>query len=173
MDEDLFRRKCVEGGIDFERVKLELFDAFRSKHGRLRWKEVIESLDKFLFILRKKKEEVPVLAGLYENTFGEKEKLWSQLELFGPMREKCDKEIFEAVFKANLQADSLFCINTIVDLLYLDDLWRGNAYQYRTNTPGTIDKHNWSLKIPLSIEELTKHPVTKQIRKLITESGRA
>ncbi len=172
VDEDLFHRKCVEAGIDFERVKIELFDAFRSKHGRLRWKKEIGSQDKFLFILRKKKEEVPVLTGLYDNTFGEKEKLWGHLELFGPMREKCDKEIFEAILKSNLQADSLFCVNTIVDLLYLNGLWKGNAYQYRTNTPGTIGGHNWSLKIPLSIEELSKHPVTKQIRKLIVDSGR-
>lgn len=172
VDEDLFRRKCVEAGIDFERVGLELFDALRSKHGRLRWKEEIGSADKFLQVLRKRKEEVPVLIGLYEDTFGEKEKLWKQLDLFGPLREKCDKEIFQAILKLNLQASSVFCVNTLVDLLYLGDLWEGNAYQYRINTPGTISDKNWSLKIPLSLEELTKHPVTKQIRKLISESGR-
>jgi len=72
----------------------------------------------------------------------------------------------------NLEANSLFCINTLNDLLYLGDLWTGDAYQYRTNTPGTIGNYNWSLKIPLSIEELVKHPVTKQIRKLITDAGR-
>jgi 4-alpha-glucanotransferase len=115
---------------------------------------------------------VPVLVDIYENTYGEKEKLWKKLGLSGTMREKCDKEIFCAVLKANLQASSLFCINTLVDLLYLDGLWQGDAYQYRTNTPGTISKKNWSLKIPLSLEDLMKHPITKEIRQLIVDSGR-
>jgi len=172
VDEDLFRRKCIEAGVDFSSVQLSFFDMARSCHGRLRWREEIDSVDKFLVILRKRREEVPILIGLYENTFGEKEKLWKRLGLAGPMREDCDKEIFRAVLKLNLQASSLFCINTINDLLYLGDLWAGDAYQYRTNTPGTIGNRNWSLKIPLSLEELTKHSVTKQIRKLIADSDR-
>lgn len=172
IDEDLFIRKCSEAGIGFSYVKPGLFDMERSCHGRLRWREEVDSVDKFLSILRKKREEVSILADLYENTYGEKERLWRQLGLAGPMREQCDKEIFKAILKSNLQAGSLFCINTLVDLLYLDDLWQGNAYQYRINTPGTIGGHNWSLKLPLSLEELHKHPVTKQIRKLITDSGR-
>ena len=112
------------------------------------------------------------MVDLYENTFGEKEKLWKQLGLPGAMREKCDKEMLRAVLKFNLQTNSLLCINTIVDLLYLDSLWQGDPYQYRINTPGTISDRNWSLKIPLSLEDLMKHPVTKQIRKLVVESGR-
>lgn len=172
VDEDLFRRKCAEAGIDFSCVKSGLFDISRSCHGRLRWKEEVGSLDEFLAVLNKRKEEVPLLAGLYLNTFGEKEKLWKQLGLTGPMREECGRELFQAVLKSNLQARSLFCVNTLVDLLYLDGLWQGDSYQYRINTPGTISGKNWSLKIPLSLEDLIKHPVTKQIRKLVVESGR-
>ena len=172
VDEDLFRRKCVEAGVDFDRVKPELFDLERSSHARLRWKEELVSVDKFLFILRKKKEEALILVSLYENTYGEKEKLWKLLGLAGAMREKCDKEIFRAVLKLTLDASSFFCINTIIDLLYLDDVWQADAYQYRINTPGTISERNWSLKLPLSLEELLKHPVNKQIRKMVVDSGR-
>ena len=176
VDEDLFRRKCAEAGIDFSGVQLSLFDMARSCHGRLRWKEDVDSVEKLNKGLSPQgtvpKDKLHVLIGLYENTFAEKEKLWKLLGLSGPMREESDKEIFQAVLKLNLRASSLFCINTINDLLYLDDVWKGDAYQYRTNTPGTIGGHNWSLKIPLSIEELSKHPVTKKIRKLIIDSGR-
>jgi 4-alpha-glucanotransferase len=176
VDEDLFRRKCAEAGIDFGNVQPGLFDPSRSGHGRLRWKEEIDSVDKLIKGLSLQgavsKDRLHILIGLYENTFGEKEKLWKHLGLPGTMREKCDKEIFQAILKLNLEASSLFCVNTINDLLYLADLWQGDAYQYRTNTPGTISNHNWSLKIPLSIEELSKHPVTKRIRKLIVDSGR-
>ena len=172
VDEDLFRRKCAEKGIDYDRVNPELFDLMRSCHARLRWREEINSVEKFLAIVHKRKEEAPVLVDIYENTYGEKEKLWKKLGLSGAMREKCDKEISCAVLKANLESSSLFCINTLVDLLYLDGLWQGDAYQYRTNTPGTISNKNWSLKIPLSLEDLMKHPVTKEIRQLIADSGR-
>ncbi|MDD5027289.1 MAG: 4-alpha-glucanotransferase [Candidatus Omnitrophica bacterium] len=176
VDEDLFRRKCAEAGVDFSAVKPWLFDSIRSKHARLRWKEGIDSVDKLIKELSLQgavpQERLYVLIGLYQDTYGEKEKLWRQLGLSGAMREECDKEIFGAVLKANLQANSLFCINTLVDLLYLDDLWQGDPYQYRTNTPGTISPKNWSLKLPLSLEELMKHPVTKQIRQLVADSNR-
>ncbi len=176
VDEDLFRRKCAEVGIDFSYIKSFLFDISRSCHERLRWRGEIDSVEKLIQGLSPQgtipRDRLHVLIGLYENTYAEKEKLWKQLGLVGPMREQCDKEILQAVLQANLQSRSLFCINTLVDLLYLDDLWQGDAYQYRINTPGTIGGHNWSLKIPLSLEELIKHPVTKQIRKLVADSGR-
>ena len=176
VDEDLFRRKCAEAGIDFERVRLELFDPLRSKHARLRWKEEVNSVEKLMKGLSSQgtfpEGKLHILKGLYQDTYGEKEKLWKQLGMAGPMREQSDKELFQAVLSFNLQAKSLFCINTLVDLLYLSDLWTGDAYQYRINTPGTVGNHNWSLKLPLSLEELHKHPVTKQIRKLVADSGR-
>ncbi len=176
VDEDLFRRKCAEAGIDFGRVRPELFDLVRSCHARLRWREEIDSVDRLIKGLSPQgtvpKERLGIFINLYENTYGEKEKLWKLLEMEGPMREKCDNELFQAILKFNLAASSLFCINTLVDLLYLADLWQGDSYQYRINTPGTIGGHNWSLKLPLSLEELHKHPVTKQIRKLITYSDR-
>jgi 4-alpha-glucanotransferase len=176
VDEDLFRRKCAEAGVDFEVVKAALFDSGRSQHARLRWREEIDSLDKLIKGLSPQgtvpRERLNILVDLYENTYGEKEKLWKKLELAGAMREKCDKEILRAVLKANLRASSFFCINSIVDLLYLDDLWQDDAYQYRINTPGTVSAKNWSLKLPLSIEDLMKHPVTREIRNLVADSGR-
>ncbi len=185
VDEDLFRRKCAESGIDFSGVKENLFDISRSYRGRLRWKEEINSVEKLIKGLSPDcpsthpwqegavpKEKLHILIDLYENTYGEKEKLWKQLGLLGSMREKCDKEIFRAVLKSNLQANSIFCINTIIDLLYLDGVFSGDAYQYRINTPGTVSDKNWSFRLPLSLEELLKHPVSKEIRKLVADSGR-
>jgi 4-alpha-glucanotransferase len=176
VDEDLFRRKCAEAGVDFSSVKLTLFDIARSCHERLRWRQEIDSLDKLIQGLSPKgtvpEDRLHVLIDLYENTYGEKEKLWKHLGLDGAMREQCDQEILRAVLKLNLEASSLFCINTIVDLLYLDDAWQGDAYQYRINTPGTVSDNNWSLRLPLSLEELMKHPATKQIRQMVADSAR-
>ncbi|MDD5653169.1 MAG: 4-alpha-glucanotransferase [Candidatus Omnitrophica bacterium] len=172
VDEDLFLRKCNERGIDFVRVKSELFDASCSCHGRLRWLEEIDSVDKLVWILRKKKEEVGDFIDLYLNSYREKEKLWECLGLNGTMREKCDTEIVAAALRIVLNSRSLFCINTIFDWLYLTNVLPGDPYQYRINTPGTISAKNWSLRLPIPLEDLLKHKVTKEIRKMAAESGR-
>lgn len=103
----------------------------------------------------------------------EKEKLWRQLNLAGAMREKCDHQIIAAALKFTLESRSIFCIQLLIDWLYLTDIFKGNPYQYRINTPATVSKHNWSLVIPLSMEELLAHPVCQDIQAMIMASGRS
>jgi 4-alpha-glucanotransferase len=71
-----------------------------------------------------------------------------------------------------LSSRAIFCINSIGDYLSLADIFKGDPYQYRVNVPGTISPKNWSLRLPLSLEEMLKHPVNEQIRKMIEVSGR-
>ncbi|MDD2752647.1 MAG: 4-alpha-glucanotransferase, partial [Candidatus Omnitrophica bacterium] len=172
VDEDLFLRKCNERGIDFLKVKPELFDLSCSCHGRLRWLNTIDSVDKLTWILGKKKEEVGDFIDLYLNSYQEKEKLWKQLGIKGQMREKCDAEILRAALKLSLDSSAIFCINNIFDWLYLSDILTGDPYQYRINTPGTISPKNWSLQLPIALEDLLKHKVSKEIHKMVRESGR-
>jgi 4-alpha-glucanotransferase len=173
VDEALFIRKCSDNrNIGFDNVKDKLFDPARSKHGRLRWREDVDSVDKLLAFLGKSREESGDFIDLYLNTFQEKEKLWVKLGLSGAMREKCDKDIMRKAMKLTLDSSAVFCVNTIFDYLYLADILKGDPYQYRINTPGTISEKNWSLTIPLSLEELIEHKVTKEIRKLVESCGR-
>jgi 4-alpha-glucanotransferase len=172
VDEGLFIRKCNERGIDFFQVKDRLFDPILSCHSRLRWLNNIDSVDKFVRILGKRKEEVMDFIEIYENTYLEKERLWRQLKLKGPMREKCDSEIVRAALKISLDSSAIFCINTLIDWLYLADIFKGDPYQYRINTPGTISDKNWSLTIPISLEELLRHKINKEIRSMIVSSSR-
>ena len=88
------------------------------------------------------------------------------------MREKSDVEIVRQALKITLDSSAIFCINLVTDWLYLAGIFKDDSYQYRINTPGTISEKNWSLTIPLSLEELLKYKVTKEIRKLIANSGR-
>jgi len=172
VDEALFIRKCADRKIDFDSVKNRLFDLNLSRHGRLRWLDNVTSVDTLVNILGKKKEELKDFIDIYENSYQEKEKLWKYLNLKGSMREKSDSEIVRQVLKISLESSAIFCINTLIDYLYLTNLFKGDPYQYRINTPGTISGKNWSLTIPISLEELLKHKVTKEIRKLIAKSGR-
>jgi len=172
VDEALFIRKCNERKIDFAKVSLKLFDANLSFHGRLRWKKEIDCVDKLLWELGKRPEEVGDFIELYENTFAEKEKLWKLLDCPGQMTEMASFDLLARVIKLILNSRAIFCINSIRDYLGLADIFKNDPYQYRVNLPGTISPKNWSLRLPLSLEELLKHPVNQQIRKMIVDSER-
>ncbi len=198
VDEGLFMRKCGDHRqINFGAIKDKLFDASRSRHGRLRWRDDIDSVDKLVAILNQglspqeggapnhpiglgasvskgtvPKEYLLDFIDLYENSYREKEKLWKHLKIKGPLCQKCDQKIIQAALKITLDSNAIFCIQLITDWLYLADIFKGDPYQYRVNTPGTISDKNWSLTIPISLENLLKHKVTKQIRKMIADSKR-
>lgn len=173
VDEGLIIRKCSDHRqINFNNIKEKLFDSARSGHGRLRWLNSVDTVEKLVSILGKKKEELADFIDMYENAYQEKEKLWKHLKIKGPMREKSDPQIMLAALKISLESKAIFCINTIVDYLYFADIFKGDPYQYRINTPGTLSEKNWSLTIPISLEELLKHKVNSDIRAMIVASGR-
>ncbi|MDD5130300.1 MAG: 4-alpha-glucanotransferase [Candidatus Omnitrophica bacterium] len=172
VDQGLFIRKCNERKIDFAGVSVKLFDAGLSFHGRLRWRKEIDCVDKFLWELGKRREEVADFIDLYENTFAEKEKLWKILDCPGPMTEEASDELLARVMSFVLSSQAVFCINSIGDYLGLMDIFKGDPYPYRINVPGTISPKNWSLRLPLSLEELLVHPVNQQIRKMVIDSER-
>jgi len=173
VDQGLFIRKCNERKIDFAGVSLKLFDPALSFHGRLRWKKEIDSIDKLVWELGRRKEEVGDFIELYQNTFEEKQKLWKILGCSGAPTEEASAELLAKAIKFILSSRAIFCINSIRDYLSLSDIFQGDPYQYRVNVPGTISSKNWSLRLPLSLEEMLKHPVNQQIRKMIVDSTRA
>jgi 4-alpha-glucanotransferase len=172
VDEELFRRKCAERWIDYNSIKPRLFNLDRSAHGRLRWNDGIHSSDQMAEIMGKPKHELMDFADMYENTYREKEKLWNVLSLKGHMREKCDPEIIKAALKLTYDARSIFTIQLIVDLLSVGGVFKGDPYQYRMNTPGTVSDKNWSLTSPISMEEMLTHRSIKEIKAIIQSSGR-
>lgn len=172
VDEALFVRKCYERKIDFDAVKQVLFNPGFSRNGRLRWRNEITSAETLVSVLGKRKEEIGDFFELYLNTYQEKEKLWKLMGLAGPMREACDKEIVRAALKITLGSSAIFCIELITDWLMLEGAFTGDAYQYRINTPGTVSSNNWSLTIPLPLEDLLKHPVNQQIKEMVASAGR-
>jgi len=172
-DEQLFVRRCNERGIDYNRVKDILFCPKRSRHGRLRWNEEIDSVDKLVSVLGKPREQLNDFVEFYLNTYKEKEKLWQHFGLKGKMREKSDAEITRAALKFILGSRSIFSIQTLIDWLFLAGMFKGDAYQYRINTPGTVSNDNWSLTLPVSLDELLKNRVCRDIKEIIKASGRA
>ena len=171
VDEVLFIRRCL-GRVDYEAIKPKLFDLNMSRHGRLRWLNGLDSVDKLCFIMGRRREELMDFVDMYLNTYHEKERLWSLMGLGGFMLEKCDSRIVKEALRISLQAESVFCINTVVDWLGLSDILKNNSYEYRINTPGTVSDKNWSLRIPLPLEDLLKHKVCSEIKEMVISSGR-
>lgn len=172
LDEQLFIRRCNERGIDFSRIKDALFCPERSRHGRLRWREEIDSIDKLAGILGRPRDQLNDFVDFYLNSYREKEKLWQLLSLGGRMREDADAEIAQAALKFVSASCSVFSIQTLMDWLFIADLFKGDSYQYRINTPGTVNDKNWSVTIPVSLEDLLKSSICRDIKVIINSSGR-
>jgi len=173
VDEAGFICMCAGRGISYDAVKKRLFDEALSKHGRLRWLPGITSVDAFAAVLGKPHSEIKDFIGAYLNTYREKEKLWEQLKMKGHCREKADAGLIRAALAANLQAQSLYSIQLIIDWLYAaEDVFDGDPYQYTINRPGTISQYNWSLRLPLSLEALLSEKVNPALRKMVEHSGR-
>lgn len=167
VDEALFIRKAIDRNIDYKNAIKQLFDPDRSGHGRLRWREDIDSQDKLVSILDKPKEHLKDFIDMYENSYLEKEKLWKQLKIKGPMREKSDAGTVKAALNMTLNSAAVFCVELLNDYLFLTDLFKGDPYKYRINRPGTVNKENWSLTIPVSLERLSKDKLGKEIRAMV------
>ncbi|MBP7056052.1 MAG: 4-alpha-glucanotransferase, partial [Candidatus Omnitrophica bacterium] len=172
VDEALFIRKCADRGIDYERVKTRLFDPKLSRRGRLRWNTDIRSKDAYIEMLGKRPEELMDFIDLYENSYKEKEKLWKHLGLKGSMRERSDSEIVGAALGITMSSASVFCIELIFDRLFLAGIIKGDPYLYRVNTPGTVNRSNWSLTIPAPLEDIMSLEVWSGIKSRVEASGR-
>ncbi|MDD5428831.1 MAG: 4-alpha-glucanotransferase [Candidatus Omnitrophica bacterium] len=172
IDGALFDRRTANRGIDCENAKRRLFDPALSKHGRLRWLKSVVSADVLAEALGKRREEIADFIEMYQNTYLEKEKLWERFGLKGPMREKCDSSIIAAALSFTLGSRSIFCIELLNDYLYMDSAFDGDPYEIRINKPGTVNKTNWSMVIPVSLDEMLKSGLKTNIKKMVVSADR-
>jgi hypothetical protein len=122
--------------------------------------------------LGKSREELSDFIEMYENTYMEKEKLWEYMGLKGAVRESADREIVRKALEITLGSNAIFCVELLIDYLYMDDLFPGDPYPNKINTPGTVSKTNWSLTVPVSLEELLKSKICAKIKGMAEAAGR-
>jgi len=172
IDEGLFDRLCATNSIDVAKMKQALFEPKLSRHGRLRWLNSIDSVDKLVFILGRGRQQLWQFIDLYENSYMEKEKLWRQLGMKGTLKEKASLALITEAMRMNLKAASIFSVNLIIDILHFLGAISQDPYRIRFNTPGTTGPHNWSIIMPLSLEEMLDERHTSVLHKMIQASGR-
>jgi 4-alpha-glucanotransferase len=79
--------------------------------------------------------------------------------------------IREALAKINESA-SVFSIQLLQDWLSLGDLPGSDRADFRINFPGVVNRTNWTLRMPYSLEEMTKLPVNAVILDITKKTNR-
>lgn len=168
---ELFKRKCQKKKIDFETIKGKLFSLKESKKERLFWKKNLNET-KFIKILNRPKGKISDLIKIFQETFQEREKFWKIISKKGKIPERAEKDLIKNNLKLIHSSVSIFVILPVFEWLFLEDILKGNHSQYRINKPGTISKFNWSLRMPISLENLLNHPINNQIKEIIQKTKR-
>jgi len=108
----------------------------------------------------------------HESTSEEREMFQKHLDI-SRAEISSNEELNEAALKFILKTRSLFSIQLIFDWLNLDgEILKGEGGKSRINKPGTVKSENWSVMLPMPLEELLSHAICKDIRRLVSESGR-
>ena len=169
-DEQLFKRKCREKGVSFEAVKDKLFDLNNSFYGRLRWKDSVRDAGVLLKALSLAENEAGDFIGIYRESFGEKDKFLEYLD--GPDGSSLSEINRKAFEKASAGA-SIFSIQLLPDILSVDCWNECDLWDFRINVPGTVSDKNWSLVMPLSLEDILALPMNNVIKNINTNTSRS
>jgi len=172
VDEWFFRKKCDERGIPFDYFKEKLFDLAHSKHGRLRWRHEVESVERLLAILGKSYDEAWHLVDAYKSSFEERNFYWQHVGMTGPVTHTASVEFVGKALESVNHARSIFSLQILQDWLSLGEFEERDSWEYRINVPGSMGEKNWSVVAPFSLEAMQKLPVNKAVRKIVVDSGR-
>ena len=93
-----------------------------------------------------------------QNNQTEKEEICNVGDLINlKENKKFSPEIAEAILTECAKSASLWYINPLQDYLYMNKkYWLENAQEERINVPGTVNKFNWTYRLPVSLEELAE-----------------
>ena len=73
-------------------------------------------------------------------------------------RSEFTPEVAEKILQASASSASQWFIPPLQDFLYMDKgLWLEKASDERINIPGTVTEFNWTYRLPVSLEELSKN----------------
>jgi hypothetical protein len=172
VDEAFFRGKCQAKGISFEAVKENLFDPRKSRFGRLRWNREIHNERILTEILQRRETEISELIDAYRSSYNEREKFWRYLEFSGEPHEQSSQLFIKKALSKINQTASIFSVQLLQDWLSLGEFFNEDAWNYRVNFPGTMSDKNWSVVLPVSLEEMQTLSVNKEIKRINHETGR-
>lgn len=156
---------CNRNGADAGKLIMQLFECYGS---RLRWKfgpSGAAEIEK----LAGNAEVAKALQEQYDHSRQEHDRYLNFLGLNPSESHSLEKVVFQALLKAS-QTRSIFAIQFIQDWLALAGYFREDPLRSRMNAPGTVGNENWSLVMPLSLNQMLSLGENQQILE-INRSG--
>ena len=173
VDTMLVEKICNENDYDMFHVMNILFDQAGPAKLRLRWKKEVNTPEEVLKRLGKSREQAWMFWDMHRESYDEKQKFWSMLGLEGAYSDKPTKEFIVAALKKINSTKSVFSIQLIQDWMSLGNFFdKWHIEDLRVNVPGTMNDSNWSIVMPIPLEELVKADINKDIKKINSEAGR-
>jgi 4-alpha-glucanotransferase len=173
VDEEFFKRKCENRGMDFSWFKSQLFDPIAGAPGKMRWKREVDSPDRMAAIMGRPLHEVKDFSDLYRSTCCEPSQFWDYLGLAQPWKPGFSSRLGKAALTAINRSESMFSIQLLQDWTCMSKVYADIDFAtYRINSPGTVNSDNWTLVLPFSLERLLELPENKIILKLNQDSER-
>jgi 4-alpha-glucanotransferase len=168
------KKVCEENDIDPNFVMQKLFDPARSSDKRLRWLAHVDTPDKVLRELNMSRNDAWMFYDANRESFTERQKFWAYLGMKGAPEDKASKELVKAAINKANATKSVFSIQLIQDWLSLGSYYdKWDRMEMRVNTPGTMSDKNWTITIPLSLEDLLQAKVNEEIRTMNEEANRS
>ena len=177
VDEISFKMLCEKLNItddNYLNLLNRLFEKSRYQTGKLIWKKEVSNVYILLEILNMNFDTAGEITDIYLSTFSEKNNFRNYIGM-DEKTELSDSALFikRALEKIN-SADSIFSIQLIMEYLYLDKdiLDKYSGWDQRINFPGTVDGNNWSMVIPVTLEELKDLKINETIIDILKNSNR-
>ena len=121
---------------------------------------------------------------LYLESHGEKGKFLNYLEpqakqkacLSDPariaMEKACLSDLIRMAMEKASNTASIFSIQLLQDWISIDCLNECDLWEFRINFPGTVNPKNWSLVMPLSLEDMLALPMNTIIKNINSKAER-
>lgn len=168
-----FQMKCQNRGWQTEDLRARLFEPTPTAGGRWRWRPEVSDENVLLNLLQRGREESWDFLDLFRATRFEKNQFWSALGGEGPAPETVSSALVERALTWAGQSAAIFSIQLLFDWLSVGPGLPGPARTYRVNLPGSVGDHNWSVRCPLTLEELEQWPGKSILRHINQSTGRA
>lgn len=171
IDSLLFRFACEKSGITGERYDStvrKLFEKENPDSSRLLWKKNTAGVFDMLNKINPGQESAGEFIDMYLSSFREKEIFLEYIGKDIKGETIADHEFIFKSLEKIASTNSIFCINLITEYLYLDKeiLSKFKSMKYRINTPGIVSDENWTVMIPVLLEELKDLKINDLIKKI-------
>jgi 4-alpha-glucanotransferase len=118
--------------------------------------------------------DTSTLRGWWEEDAAEREAYHRTLGAAGPCPPAMTPDLLERIVRHCCGAESMLTVFQLQDLLDLDPaLWTPDPRQDRVNVPGTVNDWNWTWRMPLTVEDLSKRDALAATIRDITAARKA